>query len=80
MTTVTKNDLIFAKVFTGIILLVTAIMFFFDISGWGWPLLALILVGPVIGLNEGENAGKSDSDSCGVISTTSSDSGGCDGC
>jgi hypothetical protein len=79
MAVVGNNDLIFAKVFAVFLLALSGLLLLFSVSGWGWPLIGLIFVAPLFGAKPGDELGKSDSD--GVISTTSSgDSGGCDGC
>lgn len=81
MEVVKKEDLIFAKCFAVAILSICALMFLFDLSGWGLPLFALLLVGPMIGSKEGDKLGRTEAKSDGAITGASSgDSGGCDGC
>lgn len=81
MMVVKKEDLKFAKCFAVVIISISALMFLFDVSGWGFPLIALLLIGPTIGSKEGDELGRTETKSDGAISgTSSSDSGGCDGC
>ena len=81
MSKITKEDISFAKRFAVGLISISLIMFVFGLSGWGWPLVGLILVGPTLTAEAGVEKGKSSNNKSDVVpATTSSDPGGCDGC